>query len=536
MKTTLELLREGRNQEIWTRHCGYLDLSIDEFMSIQKRLLMEQIGLLSESKIGQALFKGKPPKTIDEFRARVPLTRYDFYAPYLQERNDDGLPAKAHVWLRTSGRTSGDGHFKWVPYTKAMYEKLGGFMVTGILLSSAKERGDISTTTKDRILLATAPRPYLSGHISFALREQLGVRFLPSLEEGEQMEFVERIAKGMRMAIEEGMDYFFGLSSILVRIGEQFEESTPSSKPSIKLFNPAILWRLLRAAATAKFHNRNLLPKDIWKIKGIITGGADASVYRKKIKHYWGRIPLESYTSSEGSTMAAQTWNYKDMTFAPDNAFLEFIPLDEHIKSKADPAYIPKTILYDEVKPGIYEIVFTNFHGGVFTRYRIGDLLRVTKMSDEELNINQPQFEFYSSVSDVIDLSGLVRLTEKDIWNALEKAEAKYKEWTVRKEFENTNPILHLYIEPKPSEEINIKELTDFINDQLTKINPEYADFQRIIGRNPLKISILRNGSFEAFMKYQMEMGADLAHIKPRHMQPSDEIMMKLINPDDKDS
>ena len=29
----------------------------------------------------------------------------------------------------------------------------------------------------------------------------------------------------------------------------------------------------------------------------------------------------------------------------------------------------------DEVTPGIYELVTTNFHGGVLLRYRIGDLV-----------------------------------------------------------------------------------------------------------------------------------------------------------------
>ncbi len=88
--------------------------------------------------------------------------------------------------------------------------------------------------------------------------------------------------------------------------------------------------------------------------------------------------------------MAMQSWNCKGMTFFPDNDFLEFIPLDEHFKSNQNPDYQPKTLLYSELQPGIYELVFTNLLGGVFTRYRVGDLFEVISLRDEELNIDLP--------------------------------------------------------------------------------------------------------------------------------------------------
>ena len=43
MTTAAELLRQGRRDEFWQRYCGFLDLSIDEFMTIQQRLLTEQL-------------------------------------------------------------------------------------------------------------------------------------------------------------------------------------------------------------------------------------------------------------------------------------------------------------------------------------------------------------------------------------------------------------------------------------------------------------------------------------------------------------
>ncbi len=49
MPTIKELLRAGRKEEVWQMCCGFLDLNIEQFMSIQKRLLLEQIELLNKS-------------------------------------------------------------------------------------------------------------------------------------------------------------------------------------------------------------------------------------------------------------------------------------------------------------------------------------------------------------------------------------------------------------------------------------------------------------------------------------------------------
>ena len=42
-----EKLKSKSNNDIWQEYCGFLDLSMDEYMHIQYRLLNEQIELLS---------------------------------------------------------------------------------------------------------------------------------------------------------------------------------------------------------------------------------------------------------------------------------------------------------------------------------------------------------------------------------------------------------------------------------------------------------------------------------------------------------
>ena len=522
-----KLLEEGRRDELWTKHCGYFNLSPEDFMDVQKRLLLEQINILGKSVIGKHLFGDKVPASVEEFRQRVLLTTYDDYAEYFNQQNDDVLPVKPYIWVRTSGRTSSKGP-KWIPYTKDMYDHLGDLTVGAMLMASASYTGEVRLERNDKFLLATAPPPYVSAFVSRTAQEQLDVKFLPSIEEGENMGYADRVALGFRLAMREGMDYFMGLASVLARMGEQFEQQSSSTKLSKELMDLATIWRLLKAVITAKLQGRNILPKDIWKLKGIMTGGADTVVYASRIEYYWGKKPLQGFGSTEGGNLAMQGWNGKGMVFSPDINFLEFIPLDEHLKSKTDTTYLPKTVLYNELEPGIYELVLTNFHGGALTRYRIGDLFEVISIGDEELGSPLPQLRFYSRADDVIDLGNLVRLTESDIWKAIEATGAKYTDWVARKEFCNEDVYLHIYLEPKPSENIAIEEYKGKLAVELSKISSEFSSLEEILGYDTIQISLLNPGSFDYYMKQKQEEGADMAHIKPPHMQPSDQIMDRL--------
>lgn len=530
MTDSSKLLREGRKEELWNKHCGYISLSIEEFMEIQTRLLKEQLNLMGASKIGREFLGDSIPQTVEEFKQKVPFTTYEDYAHLLEDRDETILPVKPHVWARTSGRTSDKGP-KWVPYPKKMYDRLGDAVVGAMLMSSCSYPGDVQLERNDKFLLATAPPPYTSGYISHATQEQLEVQFLPSLEVGEQMDYGSRVALGFKLAMREGLDYFMGLASVLARMGEQFEqESGSTTKPSKDLLNPFVLWRLLRALFVSKANNRNLLPKDIWRLKGIMSGGTDTDIYRDKIDYYWGFKPLEGFACTEAGNLAMQSWNFKGMTFFPDAAFYEFIPMEEHQKNLEDPSYVPQTKTYDQLEEGVYEIVFTNFYGGIFLRYRIGDFFEVISLEDTEIDCTLPQLSFYSRVSDVIDIATVARFTERDIWRAVETSGLPYTDWIARKEVYNTHPQLHVYIEPKKNAEIDVESAKQLIDTQLSDLLTEYVDLKTMFNYDPLKVSILPEGAFSNYMTAQVEAGADLAHIKPPHMQPSDKILERLLS------
>jgi len=71
-----ELLRQGRKEELWQMCCGFLDLSLEKFMAVQRRLLLEQLELLKSCELGRTVRRGAMPETVEEFREEVPLTTY----------------------------------------------------------------------------------------------------------------------------------------------------------------------------------------------------------------------------------------------------------------------------------------------------------------------------------------------------------------------------------------------------------------------------------------------------------------------------
>ena len=94
MPKTIELLKEDNYEELWQKCCGFIDLTMDEFMTIQKRLLLEQLELLKRCELGRYIMNGANPYTVEEFQEQVPMTTYADYCPYLLEQREDILPAK----------------------------------------------------------------------------------------------------------------------------------------------------------------------------------------------------------------------------------------------------------------------------------------------------------------------------------------------------------------------------------------------------------------------------------------------------------
>ncbi|MBA7600936.1 hypothetical protein ES703_07999 [subsurface metagenome] len=528
MTTEAELLVQGKNEELWQRCCSFIDLNLEDCMKIQRRLLLEQLELLKRCKLGRSIMQGAEPETVEEFRQQVPLTTYANYEPFLLTKNERALPQKPLFWQHTSGR-SGEYPFKWVPVTARQFAELRSLLFACLAFACCRHQGEIAYKRRDKILYALAPPPYTTGAIIHAAPHEL-FDFLPPVKAAEDMPFEERVQLGFKMALSEGLDVFYALSSVLVAIGERFSQRNQKIDIKPLLGKPKALARLLKGLIKSKLARRPMLPRDIWKLKGLISTGSDGSVFREKVKEMWGRYPLDVYGGTEGIVIATQTWDYQGMTFIPHLNFLEFIPEEESLKSRNDPFYQPTTLLLDEIKAGEkYELAITNFYGGPLIRYKLGDMIKVTAQRNEKLDIDIPQMTFHARVDDMIDIAGFTRLTEKVIWQAIENSGVAYKEWTVRKELKE-KPILHLYLELGENGHVTEEQIAKSVHQELKSLDAPYADLESFLGLRPLEVTILPENAFQGYKERQQAAGADLAHLKPPHINPSDGIIDCLVN------
>jgi hypothetical protein len=514
----LDLLREDRKQDIWTKFCGFLDLSPDEFMYIQERLLLEQIQLVSKNEIGRYFFGDHPPRSLEEFRWKVPITTYENYEQFFG-REDRSYP-DLYSWAHTSGRS---GKYKWIPYTELAYKKLGERVMAGVILASAREKGDVRIAEKDTLVYNTPPRPYISGISLHAVADQLNFRFIPPMEETESLNFQERIQVGFKIALRTGIDILGSMPVVLVKMGESFAQGAQSGGLSKDMLHPTILYRMIKGFIKSKMQGRPMLPRDMWDIKGLICGGTDMSIYRDKIIHYWGATPYDQFGSTEEGAMATHSWSKKDLTCIPDSVFFEFVPEEENAKWKRDPFYVPQTVLYNEVVPNKrYELIITNFFGKPLLRYRTYDIVTFTSLEDKELGIRLPQMSFIGRAMDFIDLAGWTGpIDERMVWQAIVNTGIKYIDWTVRKEIIDSDPYMKLYIEP--AESIDAETIRLKVHGALKELSSDYADYEKMIGKQSLLVTILAKGSFQKYMAAKQKAGADLAHLKPAHMNASDE-------------
>lgn len=528
-RTATDLLRQGKRKEIWDRYCGFLDLDINGFMDYQRSLLEEQLQRLSECELGFHIMKGQKPKTLEEFRAVAPITTYKDYAPYLLPKREDALPEKPFTWVHTSGR-SGEYDYKWIPWPRRLFEKVGEAFLAAFLIAAAHEKGEVVLEEGMKFPYLLAPPPYISGVITESLLEQFAFTVLPALDQAVQMEFQQRIQTAFASAMNEGLDFFWGMTSILMKIGESFSKPGGSGGSALKmLLKPKAFLRIAKALVRSRLERRPLMPKDIWKVKGAICGGMDTTILKDKVAALWGVVPLEGYGCTEFGAIATQTWAHENLTFYPQMNFWEFIDEGDYRRLVADPSYMPKALMLNEVQPGEeYVLVGTNFHGGAMVRYILGDLVRIVGLEDPTVGIRLPQMTFSSRIDGLIDIGGFTRLTEKTIWKALEDSNVPYEDWTVRKEYRGEQPILHMYVELR-EESTEADAIADKVRENLRRLDEPYRDLEDITGLKPLCVTLLSKGTFQRYFEERQAAGADLAQLKPSHVNASGKVVENLL-------
>jgi len=520
-------LKKQQYDQLWQEYCGFLDLGIQEYMQIQNRLMLEQIQIWSQCGLGKKLLKGECPRTIDEFRKALPLTDFSDYADVLLHKENDMLPAEPVIWIQTTWE-GGKHPVKLAPYTKSMLDVYQNNIISALLLCTSTERGKFTLSSHDKVLFGLAPLPYVTGLFPLLLEDQIHLNFLPPVDEALKMSFGERNKKGFELGLRNGIDLFFGLSSVISYITDNFTAQSSKGKGSLKKmlsYSPSMVGRVLKASYKSKRDGEPIRPKDLFKLKGFVCAGTDTYYYKASLEEAWGCRTMEIAAGTEPTCIGTETWARNGLVLFPDACFYEFIPEQEMYKNLEDASYEPKTYLMDELAANQnYELVITVLKGGAFARYRVGDIYRCLSLGSENEGVSLPRFSFVDRVPTVIDIAGFTRITEDTINDVVRLSGLRISDWVALKEYsKNHRPFLHMLIEVDPhgieSAALTQQVLIEHLSAYFTYFDSDYHDLKKLLGIEPLKITILRSGTIDA---YQTTTGKTLRRMNPSCYQITD--------------
>jgi hypothetical protein len=462
------------------------------------------------------------PRTVEQFRDNVRLTDYESYIPVFDSCLASELPEAPIFWARTSRRNSDQTN---IPFTELAYEQLMDACTAGFILASVDATGRSGLHVNDRVLYNLPPLPFLSGKLAEGLEERLNLRPVLDHQMVDGMDFHEKVSLGFESALDGGVNAVASMTSVLLKMGQAFENKRSSTSKRKLLRRPKTAIRLLRGLVAAKAGKRKLLPRDLWPVKALICWGTDTDVHRKALKRYWGVEPYEFLAISEGGIMAAQGWNKRGMTFFPATNFLEFIADDELARERHSPHLDPATHLMDDLEVGhSYEVVITSCNGMPFVRYRTGELVEVIAAKDEETGVMLPQFTLLGRADHLIDVEGFTRLDENTMGRVIGAVSGAI-EWTARKEYEHGDPVLRVYAEGTG----DVAKFQEALHQSLLEHDSYYRDLLTMLEVHPLRASVVKTGAFKAFYENRRSLGVALdARTMPR-MNATDDELLELM-------
>jgi len=511
-------LKKLNSSQIWQKYCGFLDISLEQYMQIQFRLLQEQLELYAGCELGNRIMGKVPPPTVTEFRKTVPLTTYDDYADILLLKQEELLPAPPVVWLETTWE-SGSRPAKVAPYTEQMLSVYKNNLLASLILASAKERGVFNVNSKQRVLYGLAPLPYATGLLPLTMSTEMDLQFFPPIKDALKMSFSEQNRAGFRQSMQRGVDLFFGMSSIIYAISKNFNIKTAGGeKRKLMIMHPLMLYRVLLAKYRSYRDGTPIYPKDIFRLNGLICVGNDSALFKDELERAWGCRPLEIAGGTEPTCLATETWKKDGLVFFPDACFYEFIPEGEMLRSLNDSNYTPRTFLMDElVANENYELVITVLKGGAFMRYRVGDVYRCLRLKSEQDAIALPQFEFVDRIPTVIDIAGFTRITQRAIEKVIRISRLPIADWCARKQYDDEKrSFMHMYVEIEEEDESRSAIINSLFREHMgiyfKHYDHDYNDLKRFLGVEPLQITLLKRGTLNEFSH---RFGRRLSKINP---------------------
>ena len=118
-------------------------------------------------------------------------------------------------------------------------------------------------------------------------------------------------------------------------------------------------------------------------------------------------------------------------------------------------------------------------------------------------------------------------MDEKTVWEAITNTGIKYFDWIACKEYDQNQSFIQLYLELK--EEREADEVASLIDEQLKIVDTDYRDIDSYLQQQPVRVTFLSPGTFQRYTDEKIKEGADLAMLKPAHMNTPAAVVQHLL-------
>ena len=416
----------------------------------------------------------------EDFVKRVPVRDYEALKPYVEKmvagEEDILWKGKPIYFAKTSGTTSGS---KYIPITK---ESMPSHVeaARNAILFYIHETGNSKFVDGKMIFLQGSPvlneqngvqLGRLSGIVAHYVPKYLQKNRLPSWKTNCIEDWETKVDAIVEETLPENMTIISGIPSWVQMYFEKLQQKTGKKVGDI-------------------FKNFNLF----------IFGGVNYEPYRAKFENLIGRKvdSIELYPASEGFFAFQDKQNEKGMLLQLNSGiFYEFIKADEFFDEN------PKRISIKDVEVGINYVMIISTNAGLWA-YNIGDTVEFTSTKPYRVIVSGRIKHFISAFGEHVigkeveqamqeaTLNSNVRISEFTVAPQISPKEGlPYHEWFI--EFEN---------EPE-----NLSALAKKIDESLQKQNSYYFDLIKGGVLQPLKITKVKHGGFQEYMKSIGKLG-----------------------------
>ena len=420
-------------------------------------------------------------KTYSDFVKQVPVRDYEGLKDYF-ERTANGeenvlWKGKPTYIAKTSGTTSGA---KYIPITKQSMP----FHIEATknaLFCYIQETGNVDFVNGKMIFLQGSPELELKNGINIGRLSGIVAHFVPKYLQKNRMpswetncidDWETKVDAIVKETKNEDMTLIGGIPSWVQMYYEKLQKETDLKVGEL-------------------FKNLQLF----------VYGGVNYEPYRTKFEEMIGRRvdSIELYPASEGFFAFQDSQKEKGMLLLLNSGiFYEFIETSKFYEEN------PKRLIIGEVEIGVNYVMIISTNAGLWG-YNIGDMVQFTSTKPYRVIVSGRIKHFISAFGEHV----IGKEVEQAINEAMQKFQFSISEFTVAPQINPTKDELpyHEWLIEFQTAPKNLIEIASFMDKSMQDQNTYYRDLIKGKVLQPLKISSLKEDSFNAYMKSQGKLG-----------------------------